>query len=169
MVCERIGVKMGDAVCYNKSNRETTVDIKQVLKNKCKVTRIDTSTSECTRQTRFYHPIGGKERKQRRYRAAHSHLRVPHVIGQERDGHYALFALQQAMPNAAAIGGHDEARRRHDFARGRVSNRLVGSLAQGAASESDFADCRRPTSRIFRAFSRFRSTIYARAHIFCTM
>lgn len=30
LVCERMGIRMGDAVVYNKSNRETNVDIKQV-------------------------------------------------------------------------------------------------------------------------------------------
>lgn len=30
LVCERMGVRMGEAVVYNKSNRETSVDIKQV-------------------------------------------------------------------------------------------------------------------------------------------
>lgn len=34
MVCERLGVKMGDAVVYNKSNRETNVDIKQSVRGK---------------------------------------------------------------------------------------------------------------------------------------
>lgn len=30
LVCERMGIRIGDAVVYNKSNRETNVDIKQV-------------------------------------------------------------------------------------------------------------------------------------------
>lgn len=30
MVCERLGVRMGDLEVYNKTNRETNVNIKQV-------------------------------------------------------------------------------------------------------------------------------------------
>ncbi|KAI6197935.1 Ribose-phosphate diphosphokinase family-containing protein [Aphelenchoides besseyi] len=34
LVCERMGVRMGDAAVYNKSNRETSVDIKQSVRGK---------------------------------------------------------------------------------------------------------------------------------------
>ncbi|KAF1585577.1 UNVERIFIED_CONTAM: Phosphoribosyl pyrophosphate synthase-associated protein 2, partial [Eudyptes robustus] len=34
LVCERMGVRMGEAVVYNKSNRETSVDIKQSVRGK---------------------------------------------------------------------------------------------------------------------------------------
>ncbi|KAI6183162.1 Ribose-phosphate diphosphokinase family-containing protein [Aphelenchoides bicaudatus] len=34
LVCERMGVRIGDAVVYNKSNRETNVDIKQSVRGK---------------------------------------------------------------------------------------------------------------------------------------
>uniref|UniRef100_A0A914C3Z2 Ribose-phosphate pyrophosphokinase N-terminal domain-containing protein n=1 Tax=Acrobeloides nanus TaxID=290746 RepID=A0A914C3Z2_9BILA len=34
LVCERLGVRLGDAVVYNKTNRETNVDIKQSVRGK---------------------------------------------------------------------------------------------------------------------------------------